>query len=193
MGVWGASEGAPADLPPTPAPNPPPGAPPGRETSTRTWTRTGTQPWGPSEWLAHAGRKRRGLGWGRSAPPRPSPGPFVLRPGAPGECRSGDGMWSPTWSPRPSSFPAPGGEWEGGLGVSSAQSYAKPQDPSLPTPSPQLSLCFIQCGSPYFKIGRYSQALWQLQSRDLRLAWRDPGRPPGGGESAMPEAGVDGV
>ena len=77
--------------------------------------------------------------------------------------------------------------------MSSAQSYAKPQDPSFPIPSPQLSLRFIQCGSPYFKIGRYSQALWQLQSRDPRLAWRDPGRPPGGGESAMPEAGVDGV
>lgn len=95
LGVWGASEGAPADLPPTPAPNPPSGAPPERETRTRT------RPWGPSLWLVPAGRKRR-AGRGRSAPPRPpAPGPLFFcsreprasaglgmacgrRPGAPG-------------------------------------------------------------------------------------------------------------
>ena len=69
----------------------------------------------------------------------------------------------------------PGGGWEGGLGVSSAQSYPKPQDPSLPTPGPQLPLPFIQYGSSYFKIGRYSQAVWQLQIRQARsgkASWR---------------------
>ena len=181
MAAERASERAPPYLASRPTPGPPPDPTSGPENQSRTRpptsvarpvasARPAQAQSAPASALG-AGVEALGLRQVRGRPPLCSPAPGGGRLG--GRLHWGRHVVADWELPRPRPRPARYSDWgggsEGSLGVSSDQSYAKSRDPSLRTPSPELSCFFIQRGYPCLRCGRYSQALWERQSRDPKL------------------------